>query len=179
MRLQDYRELPGEPLYDAIASVGMVEHVGRKNLPVYFQKMMALLKPGGLFLNNGIGHGPVGFPGNSGSFIQDHVFPDSDLIRIGDMTRLAEQEGWEVRDVENLRLHYVWTLREWLKRLEARRDEALHYVDERTYRVWRLYMSGCAHNFQTARLAVYQSLLARLDASGESRATATRAGWYR
>jgi cyclopropane-fatty-acyl-phospholipid synthase len=178
VRLQDYRELPDAPAYDAIASVGMVEHVGRKNLPVYFEKMMGTLKPGGLFLNHGIGVGPVGFPGNSGAFIQHHVFPDSELLQIGEMTTLAEQKGWEVRDVENLRLHYARTLREWLGRLEARHDEALRFVNERTWRVWRLYMAGCAHNFQTARLAVYQTLLARINESGESRAPETRCVWY-
>ncbi len=178
VRLQDYRELPGVPAYDAVASVGMVEHVGRKNLGVYFEKIMELLKPGGLFLNHGIGIGPVGFPGQSGSFIQDHVFPDTDLLRIGDMTKYAEQKGWEIRDIENLRLHYAHTLREWGRRLEARRDEALQFVNERTWRVWRLYMAGCAHNFQTARLAIYQTLLAKTDAHGESRAPETRAAWY-
>jgi cyclopropane-fatty-acyl-phospholipid synthase len=178
VRLQDYRELPDAPDYDAVASVGMVEHVGRKNLPVYFRKIQALLKPGGLFLNHGIGLGPVAFPGNSGSFIKDHVFPDSDLILISDMTHIAEQGGWAVRDIENLRPHYARTLREWVKRLEARHDEALRFVNERTWRVWRLYMSGCAHNFQTARLAIYQSLLAKLDSRGASRAPETRCPWY-
>jgi cyclopropane-fatty-acyl-phospholipid synthase len=178
VRLQDYRELPDDAAYDAVASVGMVEHVGRKNLPLYFEKILRLLKPGGLFLNHGIGLGPVRFPGNSGSFIRDHVFPDSDLIRIGDMTHYAEQEGWGVCDIENLRPHYARTLREWIKRLEARHDEARRFVSERTWRVWRLYMSGCAHNFQTARLAVYQTLLAKIDARGESRAPETRRAWY-
>jgi cyclopropane-fatty-acyl-phospholipid synthase len=178
VRLQDYRELPDVPAYDAIASVGMVEHVGRKNLPVYFERIMGLLKPGGLFLNHGIGIGPVGFPGNSGSFIKDHVFPDTDLVQIGHMTSFAEQKGWEIRDIENLRLHYARTLREWVKRLETRHDEALQFVNERTWRVWRLYMAGCAHNFQTARLAVYQTLLARIDGTGESRAPETRRAWY-
>jgi cyclopropane-fatty-acyl-phospholipid synthase len=77
-----------------------------------------------------------------------------------------------------LRLHYARTLREGLARLEARHDEALRFVNERTWRVWRLYMAGCAHNFQTARLAVYQTLLARTNPSGESRAPETRCVWY-
>ncbi len=179
VELQDYRELSNEPAYDAVTSVGMVEHVGRKNLPLYFRKIFNVLKPGGLFMNHGIGIGPVGFLGNSGAFIQDYVFPDTDLLRIGEMTSFAEQEGWDVRDVENLRLHYAQTLREWLKRLEARRQEALQFVSQKAYRTWRLYMAGCAHNFQTARLAIYQSLLAKIGPDGTSRAPLVRAQWYR
>ncbi|MEI9999806.1 MAG: cyclopropane-fatty-acyl-phospholipid synthase family protein [Verrucomicrobiota bacterium] len=178
VRLQDYRELPPDPQFDAVASVGMVEHVGRRNLPTYFQKIHSLLKTGGLFLNHGIGLGPVSLPGNSGSFIQDYVFPDTDLLPIGEMTRYGEQEGWEVRDVENLRRHYARTLREWLWRLESRREDARRCVGERLYRVWRLYMAGCAHNFETGRLAIYQSLLAKIDAEGHSRAPEIRRGWY-
>ncbi len=178
VRLQDYRELPEEPAFDAVASVGMVEHVGRKNLPVYFRKILSLLKPGGLFLNHGIGSGPVGLPGKSGSFIQDYVFPDSELIPIGEMNRFAEEQSWEVRDVENLRLHYAQTLRHWIGRLEMRRQEALRFVNDRTYRIWRLYMAGCAHNFQTGRLAIYQTLLAKFDAKGLSRAPVVRDNWY-
>jgi len=94
------------------------------------------------------------------------------------MTTLAERQGWAIRDVENLRLHYARTLREWVKRLEARHDDARRFVNESTWRVWRLYMAGCAHNFQTARLAIYQTLLARLDDRGDSRAPQTRRAWY-
>lgn len=178
VRLLDYRELSEEEPYDAIASVGMVEHVGREKLPAYFGKIMRLLKPGGLFMNHGIGLGPVVFPGRSGAFIHDHVFPDSDLLNLGDMLRFAEEEGWEIRDVESLREHYALTLRHWLHRLEGSHDKALHYVDESAYRVWRLYMAGCAHNFQTGRLSIYQTLLAKLCPGGTSRAPAIRSGWY-
>lgn len=178
VRLQDYRELAEDKSYDAIASVGMVEHVGREKLSIYFAKAIRLLKPGGLFLNHGIGLGPVPMPGETGSFIRDHVFPDTDLVSIGKMLDSAEGDGWEVRDVESLREHYALTLRHWIDRLERRHDEALRVVDERTYRVWRLYMAGCAHNFQVGRLSVYQSLLAKLAENGTSRAPAVRSGWY-
>ncbi len=178
VRLQDYRKMPEEACFDAVASVGMVEHVGREQLGGYFRKVHALLKPGGLFLNHGIDLGPVIFPGTSGSFIQDYVFPDSDLVPIGDMLRSAEAQGWEIRDVDGLREHYALTLRAWLARLEAHHEEALRFVDEPTYRIWRLYMAGCAHNFQTGRLTIYQTLLAKLNAGGVSRAPAVRSVWY-
>jgi cyclopropane-fatty-acyl-phospholipid synthase len=176
VRLQDYRELAEDSSYDAIASVGMVEHVGRGKLSTYFEKALGLLKPGGLFLNHGIGLGPVVLPGESGSFIQYHVFPDSDLVSIGDMLKAGEGQGWEIRDVESLREHYALTLRQWILRLEANHDRALRYVDECTYRIWRLYMAGCAHNFQLGRVSVYQTLLAKLSQNGTSRAPAVRRG---
>ena len=179
LHLRDYREMPDEAGYDAISSVGMVEHVGRKKLPDYFGKALRLLKPGGLFLNHGIGLGPVPFPGESGSFIQDHVFPDSELVSLGEMVEAAEKKGWEIRDVESLREHYALTLRHWIRRLEAAHDRALAFVNEPTYRVWRLYMAGCAHNFQVGRLSIYQTLLARISENGTSRAVATRRDWYR
>jgi len=178
LHLHDYRELRELEQYDAISSVGMVEHVGRENLSVYFRKARHLLKPGGLFLNHGIGLGPVPFPGKSGSFIQQHVFPDSDLVSINDMLQPAENAGWEIRDVECLREHYAQTLRHWVQRLEAAHDQALSFVSESTYRIWRLYMSGCAHNFQTGRLSIYQSLLAKVDPKGASRAPSVRSMWY-
>lgn len=178
LHLRDYREIDEKEKYDAISSIGMVEHVGRENLPLYFGKVWRLLKPGGLFLNHGIGLGAVPFPGKSGSFIQQHVFPDSDLVPIEDMLKPAKMAGWEIRDVESLREHYALTLRHWVKRLEAAYEQALSFVDKSTYRIWRLYMSGCAHNFQTGRLSIYQTLLAKLDPNGTSRAPAVRSMWY-
>jgi cyclopropane-fatty-acyl-phospholipid synthase len=178
VRLEDYREMSEENPYDAVASVGMVEHVGREKLPVYFGKALRVLKPGGLFLNHGIGLGPVVMPGDTGSFIRDHVFPDTELVSIGDMLEAAGKEDWGIRDVENLREHYALTLRHWIQRLESRHEEALRFVDEPTYRVWRLYMAGCAHNFQVGRLCIYQTLLAKLAENGDSRAPAVRSVWY-
>jgi cyclopropane-fatty-acyl-phospholipid synthase len=178
VRLLDYRELQETVAYDAIVSVGMVEHVGRKRLPEYFQRAHRLLKPGGLFLNHGIGLGPVPLPQQSGSFIQQYVFPDTDLVSIGDMHNFSEGAGLETRDVESLREHYMLTLRHWVRQLEARQDEALRHVSESTYRVWQLYMSGCAYGFQVGQLSIYQTLLAKLRPDGSTAAPFTRAGWY-
>jgi cyclopropane-fatty-acyl-phospholipid synthase len=179
VRLLDYRDLAKAESYDAIVSVGMVEHVGRKMLPDYFGQAARLLRPGGLFLNHGIGLGPVPLPENSGSFIQRHVFPDTDLISIGDMLNFSTAAGLEIRDVESLREHYALTLRHWVRNLEAHHPEALEHVNEQTFRVWQLYMAGCAYGFQIGQLSVYQTLLAKLDPAGSSQAPLTRASWYR
>jgi len=94
------------------------------------------------------------------------------------MLRAAESSGFEIRDVENLREHYALTLRHWLRRLEAHHDEALRFVDEATYRVWRLYMSGSAHGFRSGHIAVYQTLLAKLDPWVRTNPPLTREDWY-
>ena len=183
----DYRDLASHGPFDKIVSVGMVEHVGRKKLPEYFQAAWKGLRPGGLFLNHGItAAGKDKGSGNildrhlfqRGAFIARYVFPDGELIPVGDMLGLAERTGFEVRDVESLREHYALTLRHWVRRLESNRDAALRLVDERTYRVWRLYMAGCSHAFSTARLSVHQALLARPDGQGRCDLPWSRADLY-
>ena len=173
--VMDYRDLASHGPFDKIASVGMVEHVGRAKLPQYFQVAWMGLKPGGLFLNHGITSAAKDAGSSNlldrhlfqrGAFILKYVFPDGELIPVGDMLAVAERAGFEVRDVESWREHYALTLRHWVRRLEENKEEALRQVDERTYRVWRLYMAGCSHAFSTARLSVHQSLLARPDSQG-------------
>ena len=181
VRLGDYREIcaNGGEFYDAIVSVGMAEHVGRERLPGYFAAVRRALKPGGVFLNQAIGENVVARPDNrNGSFIEQYVFPDGDTPPLPVMLRAAESAHFEIRDVENLREHYALTLRHWLGRLETNHDKALQFVDESTYRVWRLYIAGSAHGFRTGHIAVYQTLLAKLDSSGAAKLPLTRDDWY-
>ncbi len=179
--LRDYRELAanGAESYHAIVSIGMAEHVGRERLMDYFAIAHRVLRPGGVFLNQAIGEDVVRRPDNrNGSFIEDYVFPDGDIPPLPIMLSAAESAGFEIRDVENLREHYALTLRHWLRRLETHHDEALSFVDEKTYRVWRLYVAGSAHGFQHGHMAVYQTLLAKLEVSGEIHHPLTRDDWY-
>src|ERR1700720_2996780 len=158
--VRDYRKIGanGSELYDAIVSVGMAEHVGRERLPDYFNIAHRALKPRGVFLNQAIGEGVVPRPDNrNGSFIERYVFPDGDIPPLPNMLRAAEAAGVEIRDVENLREHYALTLRHWLRRLETHHAEALSFVDEATYRVWRLYLAGSADGFCRGHIAVYQT----------------------
>lgn len=178
IELRDYRDLPENEPFDAILSVGMSEHVGRAHLPGYFAKVGRLLKPGGVFLNHAIGEGVHPRGDRGPSFIEDQVFPDTDIPPLPIVLAAAEKAGFEVRDVENLREHYTRTLRQWVERLEANHEGALRQVDEATYRVWRLYMAGSAHGFHTGQLAVYQALLAKPGANGDVRLPLTRRDWY-
>jgi cyclopropane-fatty-acyl-phospholipid synthase len=181
IELRDYREIAmnGCELYDAIVSVGMAEHVGRERLPDYFAVVRRALKPGGAFLNQAISENVVARPDNrNGSFIEQYVFPEGDIPPLPMMLRAAESAHFEIRDVENLREHYALTLRHWLRRLEANHDKALQFVDESMYRVWRLYLAGSVHGFRRGQLAVYQTLLAKPDPSGQSNLPLTRDDWY-
>ena len=177
VEVRDYREVEGRDVYDKLASVGMFEHVGEERLPEYFLRAHRLLRPGGVFLNHGISSNPNTPVRRGPTFISRYVFPDGELVPIGTTLGAAEGRGFEVRDVESLREHYALTLGHWVRRLEARADEARRITDETTYRVWRLYMSGSAHGFRTGRLNVYQTLLLKPD-RGESGLPLTRADWY-
>ena len=174
----DYREAPQLGQFDKVVSVGMVEHVGESKLPEYFSTAFNLLKSGGVFLNHGIGRaGNRARPANP-TFTDVYVFPDGELVPIAAMLRHAEQAGFEVRDVENLREHYFLTLCQWLRRLEGNEERARNLVGESKYRIWRLYLAGSAYYFRSAKLDLYQSLLAKpLD--GQSGMPLTRADWYK
>jgi cyclopropane-fatty-acyl-phospholipid synthase len=162
VELRDYRDLPGEGVYDKVASVGMFEHVGLKNLPVYFATLFRQLRPGGLLLNHGITHYVEGWDKTlSTDFINRYVFPDGQLDTVGNIQRHMERADFELLDVEAWRPHYALTLRHWVARLEARHAEALAHVSEATYRVWRLYMAACALEFESGDIGVYQLLAAR------------------
>ena len=176
--VRDYREMDEPGGYDALVSVGMFEHVGAALLPTYFTRTWQLLNPGGVFLNHGIANTTTGQPRRGPSFSDTYVFPDGELVPISTTLRVAEESGFEVRDVESLREHYALTLRHWVRRLEAHHDQALQFVDEPTYRVWRLFTSGSAHGFSAGRLNVYQALLVRPGERGQSGLPLTRADWY-
>ena len=178
VELRDYRDLKGEGVYDKVSSVGMFEHVGLANLPAYNAAVYRVLRDDGLFLNHGVTHDEEGWqPGLVSDFINRYVFPDGELDTVSNVQRGMERAGFEILDVEALRPHYAMTLRHWVARLEARRDEALQYVDEATYRVWRLYMAACALEFEAGGTGIYQILTGKRRA-GEPAVPLTRCDVY-
>jgi cyclopropane-fatty-acyl-phospholipid synthase len=178
VRVCDYRDLNETGTFDKLVSVGMFEHVGERRLPLYFQRAWQLLRPGGVFLNHGIARPEIDRQSAAPTFMSRYVFPDSELVPINRTLHYAEEAGFEVRDVESLREHYTLTLRHWTRRLELHHDEILQVVDEPTYRVWRLFLSGSAYGFSAGWVNVYQTLLVKPD-EGRSGLPLTRADWYR
>src|SRR5579884_1589060 len=178
VRLLDYRDARQLGQFDKLVSVGMVEHVGESALPEYFRCAYDLLKPGGVFLNHGIGRAGNRPKPAEKTFTDVYVFPDGELIPISTTLTHAEETGFEVRDVENLREHYFFTLVQWLRRLEMTQEAAKQLVGDLKYRIWRLYLAGSAYYFQSGKLDLYQSLLARA-ADGRCGLPLTREDWYR
>jgi cyclopropane-fatty-acyl-phospholipid synthase len=158
LELRDYRELPKDLQFDKIVSVGMFEHIGVSNFPLYFSTVQSLLKPGGLFLNHGITNDTGWQAIASARFINEYIFPDGELARISDVTNAMEQQKFEILDMECLRLHYAMTLRHWMENLERNKDAAIEIAGLRIYRLWRLYMAGSAFFFNKGNLGLYQIL---------------------
>ena len=189
-RVQDYRDVTDGP-YDAISSIGMVEHVGRRGLPAYTDTLTHLLVPGGRFLNHAIGrpathdddprptrvddlrhHLGLALGSRRGAktgsaFIDRYVFPDGELHQLGDLIGRFQDHGLQVRHVESLREHYAITLRHWVANLERHWGDAVAEVGESRARVWRLYMAASAVAFERHHLEVHQILMVRPD-RGES-----------
>jgi cyclopropane-fatty-acyl-phospholipid synthase len=189
VELRDYRDIGDQPAFDKVASVGMVEHVGRARLARYFAKAFQVLRPGGLFLNHGIVDLETARPlsrhrrlrqlvWREGRFLQRRVFPNGELVPFAEVVRAAERAGFETRDAESLREHYVHTLRRWVRRLEARKDDAVALVGEATFRVWRLYMSAAAANFAQGRIGLVQLLVSKAPAEGTDVLPQTRDELY-
>jgi cyclopropane-fatty-acyl-phospholipid synthase len=161
VELRDYRDVEGEKMFDKISSVGMFEHVGLKNLPVYFGKIHSLLKDEGLVLNHGI---TTSDPDSrwmgmgAGEFIDRFVFPEGELPHISLVQREMALAGFEVTDVESLRRHYARTCSEWSHNLERNSASAEKIVGGKRYRIWQIYLAGCAHGFADGWMNLYQLL---------------------
>jgi cyclopropane-fatty-acyl-phospholipid synthase len=162
--LVDYLDLPEDVHYDKIASIGMFEHVGVKRFPRYFGKIRQLLRPGGLVLNHGITHNPLGarsLGSGIGDFVEEYVFPGGELTHVSKVIESMAAHGLEAFDAEALREHYAKTLWHWTERLEANAEAARREVGEERYRVWRIYLAGSAHAFDRGWLSLWQVLAGR------------------
>ena len=175
IRLQDYRDLSGES-FDAVSSIGMFEHVGTAKTAEYFSVVRSLLRPHGRLLNHAISSVGGSVMGPK-SFIARYVFPDGELLDVGEVVLAMERAGFEVRDVESLREHYARTLRCWVGNLEANWDEAVALVGPARARIWRLYMAASALGFEDGGIAVHQVLGVVPDPAGASAMPATRRDW--
>jgi cyclopropane-fatty-acyl-phospholipid synthase len=169
IRAADYRDVTDGP-YDAVSSIGMFEHVGLTQLAEYFERCRALVAPRGRFLNHGISrpahmpkatHGRFANPRLRRDFTERYVFPDGELHEVGTVVSAMQRAGFEVRHVESLREHYALTLREWVRNLESRWDDAVREAGAGRARVWRLYMAAAALGFERDQQQVHQVLATR------------------
>lgn len=177
VRLEDYRDLTGR--FDRIASVGMFEHVGLKNLRGYFKKIRELLADDGIVMNHGITSADPDSretPWGGGDFIDHYVFPHGELPHLSFALKELCAAGLEPVDVENLRHHYALTLRHWSERFETAGERLRNLVGERRWRIWRVYLAGCAHGFTQNWISVHQILAVK---SGKAALPLTRDYMYR
>ncbi len=158
IRVADYRDLgaAGEG-YDAIASIGMVEHVGANQIDLYAHQLADLLQPGGRLLNHGIArlrHGE----GEAGPFSERYVFPDAAPLHVSRVTLALERAGIEPLHVEGLREDYAETLSHWIERLDANLEQAERLAGPERVRVWRLYLRAARNGFRTGFTSIFQIL---------------------
>jgi cyclopropane-fatty-acyl-phospholipid synthase len=162
IRLEDYRDVKGS--FDRITSVGMFEHVGLNNLVMYFSRMRALLADDGFAMNHGItttdpNNGGTAYGG--GEFIGRYVFPHGELPHIGLVLKSMQEAGLEALDVENLRRHYAKTCAMWADNFETRADEIRKLVDDKRFRIWRVYLAGCSYGFAQDWISLNQVLCSK------------------
>lgn len=175
--LSDYRDFRPVVPFDKASSVGMGEHIGNRNLPLFFGRAFGALRPGGAYLHHSITLRPnTPYPPWT-AFARKYVFPNGELQTLPHVLTSAATAGFEARDVESLREHYVHTLERWVRKLEANRAEVLKHTDEVGYRVFRLYMAGATMGFRSGVYNLYQCLVVKPDA-GASGLPLSRADWY-
>jgi cyclopropane-fatty-acyl-phospholipid synthase len=153
--VMDYRDVAGER-FDAIASIGMVEHVGEERIDLYGKRLAELLRPGGRLLNHGISrlqHSDA----NPGDFSQRYVFPDGETLHLSRVLLALERAGFETEHVEGFRDDYAETLRHWIERLDDNLARAEQLAGEERLRVWRLYLRAARNGFVTGFTSIYQA----------------------
>ena len=181
--LIDYSNVSGQ--FDKIASIGMYEHIGLKNIPTYMSKVRALLSDNGLFLNHAISRkapkdNKAWYQGRmrpEKKAIAKYIFPGGELDDVGHSISAMERAGFEVHDVEGWRMHYARTCQLWCERLTANREEAIRHVGEEKYRIWVAYLAGVSLAFSRGTLRLFQTLASK-SAKGPSAVPPTRADLY-
>jgi cyclopropane-fatty-acyl-phospholipid synthase len=154
IRVMDYRDLADEP-FDAVASIGMVEHVGSVQIDAYAKQVARLVTPGGAVLNHGIARVRHGDP-EAGAFSERYVFPDAAPLHLSRIVFAMERAGLVTNHVEGFATDYAETLRHWARRLDERLDEAVRIGGPERVRVWRLYLRAARLGFQSGFTNVYQ-----------------------
>ena len=182
VELRDYSTL--EDTYDKIASIGVFEHIGIANMPIYFQKIKSLLRDRGILLNHGISRHAKRTRRAARKIraerrlLLKYIFPGSEIDNVGHTIDLLEINGFEVHDVEAWREHYALTTRHWYKRLMACKEEAINFVGIEKFRMWALYLAGVSIGFTDGSMHICQIVATKHSAKGASGLPLTRADLY-
>jgi len=153
LRLQDYREVSEEGGFDKIVSVGMFEHVGREHMLEYLGHTARLLKTGGIGVLQTIGRMSEG---SVNPWVHKYIFPGLYLPSLAQLARGLAKSGMNIIDVENLRMHYAYTLDRWADAFELRIDQIRAMFGERFVRMWRMYLHSSAATFRYGYLNLWQ-----------------------
>jgi cyclopropane-fatty-acyl-phospholipid synthase len=162
IRVMDYRDLADEP-FDAVSSIGMVEHVGSVQIDAYAAQVKRLVRPGGRVLNHGIARLRHGEP-EAGAFSERYVFPDAAPLHLSRIIFAMERAGLVTDHVEGFAADYAETLKHWASRLDERLDDAFRIAGPERVRVWRLYLRAARNGFENGFMSVYQVRCRRLEA---------------
>ncbi len=176
VRYGDYRDIK-ESSFDAVSSIGLLEHIGVRNYPSYFRFLQSRLRPGGLMLNHCITRPENRTKAAATGFIDRYVFPDGELTGSGRIITEAQDAGFEVLHEENLRPHYAMTLRDWCANLVEHWDEAVAEVGLPTAKVWGLYMAGSRLGFENNGIQLHQVLMAKHGTRGAGDELPLRPWW--
>lgn len=176
VRYGDYRDIT-ETGFDAVSSIGLLEHIGVRNYASYFTFLQSRLRAGGLLLNHCITRPDNRSEPAAKGFIDRYVFPDGELTGSGRIITEAQDVGLEVVHEENLRPHYAMTLRDWCANLVEHWDEAVAEVGLPTAKVWGLYMAGSRLAFETGGIQLHQVLAVRPDEHGRTDDLPLRPWW--
>ena len=184
IELKDYALVEGSERFDKVAAIGMMEHVGLENFDKYFQTVHRLLKPGGKFLHHAITRPGGSHAARTGkkrpefAALTRYIFPGGELDYIGRTATNLERNGFEVRDVESWREHYMRTCKEWHDRLLGNYDAAVKEAGEVNTRIWLIYLAACSIAFQRNNCGLYQTLAVKR-VKTPTDLPASRADWYR
>jgi cyclopropane-fatty-acyl-phospholipid synthase len=154
-RVEDYRELGGES-FDAISSIGMVEHVGEANIDVYAAGLARLLKPNGMLLNHGIAQLQHGDDNDAGPVSERYVFPDGEPLHVSRIVLAMERAGLTVEHIEGFAADYARTVTVWLERFEQRFEDAVALAGIERARIWRVYLHAARNGFESGFEGLYQ-----------------------
>ncbi|QDV79992.1 SAM-dependent methyltransferase [Botrimarina mediterranea] len=182
IELKDYNDVEGS--FDKVSSIGMVEHVGIANMPLYLNKINSLLPDRGIFLNHGITR-----PAKKSArkfrklrpeqkALRKYIFPGGELDHIGHSLELMESHGFRVSDVEGWRDHYAQTCRHWCRNLYRNRDEAIRLVGAEKYRLWLAYLGGVSYSLGDGSACIFQTVATKHASKGVSGMPPTRQHLY-